>query len=261
MFPTLVRIGSFHIYSYGLLLFISFLIGTKMVEIRAKRFGVSGESITNLALLTLIMVVLGARLLYVIFHWGEFNRDLLGIIAFWRGGLGGLMFFGGFILALVVGILYVRHEKMPIYKILDAIAPSLVLGEGLTRIGCFLNGCCFGKPTSSFLGVVFPYHSAAGYTFSVPIHPTQLYSSAAGFILFGAALILERKHLKDGLLFGTILIFYSLFRFGIDFIRYYEDKSNFWVNQVIALAFFVCAIIFTIIILKRKKNPDQKVAE
>jgi phosphatidylglycerol:prolipoprotein diacylglycerol transferase len=223
-----------------------------MVEVRAKKFGVSSEAVTNLALLTLIMVVVGARLLYVIFHWQEFNHDLIGIIAFWRGGLGGLMFFGGLILALVVGLLYARHEKMPILKLLDAIAPALVLGEGLTRIGCFLNGCCFGKPTHSFLGILFPRYSPAGYTFHVPIQPTQLYSSLAGFILFGLALILERKHWRDGLLFGIIMIFYALFRFSIDFVRYYENSSNFWVNQIIALCFFTGTIIFTIYILKKK---------
>jgi phosphatidylglycerol:prolipoprotein diacylglycerol transferase len=256
MYPTLIKIGSFHIYSYGLFLFLSFLIGTKLVEVRAKKFGVKSDSITNLALLTLIMVVIGARLLYVIFHWSEFSNDLVGIIAFWRGGLGGLMFFGGFILALVVGILYVRHEKMPVYKILDSIAPALVLGEGLTRIGCFLNGCCFGKPTGSFLGMVFPHHSAAGYTFSEAIHPTQLYSSLAGFVLFAIALILERKRLKDGVLFGIILVLYSLFRFGIDFVRYYEDAANFWGNQIIALGFFVLALIFLVIRLKSKPKAE-----
>lgn len=253
MFPIILRIGGLHIYSYGLFLFISFLIGTKMVEVRAKKFGVASESVTNLALLTLIMVVVGARLLYVIFHWAEFSGDLIGIIAFWRGGLGGLMFFGGFILALGVGIIYARHKKMPLLKMLDAVTPAIVLGEGLTRIGCFLNGCCFGKPTNSFPGVVFPDHSAAGDTFSCPIHPTQLYSSFAGFVLFISALILEKKHLKDGLLFGIIMMFYALFRFGIDFVRYYENQANFLVNQSIALAIFVCALIWTIIRAKRPR--------
>lgn len=257
MYPTLIRIGSFQIYSYGLFLFLSFVIGTKLVESRAKKFGVSSESITNLAMLTLIMVIIGARLLYVIFHWHEFRNDLIGIIAFWRGGLGGLMFFGGFIFAMVAGILYVRHKKMPVYKMLDAIAPALVLGEGLTRIGCFFNGCCFGKPTGSFLGVIFPRHSAAGYTFHVPVHPTQIYSSLAGFVLFITALILEKKHYKDGVLFGIILIFYSLFRFGIDFVRYYEDGANFWVNQVIAIGFFLVALGYTIVRIKSKPSSEN----
>jgi phosphatidylglycerol---prolipoprotein diacylglyceryl transferase len=254
MYPTILRIGNFHIYSYGVLLFISFLLGTKLVEMRAKKFGVESSKITDLALLILIMVVVGARMLYVIFHWSEFNQHLISIIDFWHGGLGGLMFFGGFVLALVVGVIYIRKEKMPIYKMLDAVAPAIVLGEGLTRIGCFLNGCCFGKPTHSFLGCLFPRYSPAGSIFHVPIQPTQLYSSLAGFILFITALVLEKKHLRDGLLFGIIMMFYALFRFGIDFVRYYENNANFWVNQVISLTFFIGAVIFTIYIFKKKRT-------
>ncbi|MCX7784851.1 MAG: prolipoprotein diacylglyceryl transferase [candidate division WOR-3 bacterium] len=252
MHPIILRIGNLNIYSYGLFLFISFLIGTKIVESRAKKFGVHPDKITNLALIVLVAVIVGARLFYVIFHWSEFADDLIGIIAFWRGGLGGLMFYGGFLFGLLFGILYAKKEKMPLLKMLDAIAPAVVLGEFFTRIGCFLNGCCFGKPTNSLLGVVFPKHSAAGYTFDCPVHPTQLYSSLAGLLLFILALILEKKHLKPGILFGIILLLYSLFRFGIDFVRYYENSTNFWVNQIVALSLAIFAIIFIIIRTRSK---------
>lgn len=251
MYPILIKIGNLHIYSYGVMLFLSFLIGLKLVEYRAKKFGVEPNKVADLALITLISVIVGARLLYVIFHWSEFANDLIGIIAFWRGGLGGLMFFGGFILAFITGIIYVHRQKLPLLKMLDAVTPALVLGEGLTRIGCFLNGCCFGKPTSSFLGITFPPNSAAGYTFSCPVHPTQLYSSLAGFILFIATLILEKKHLKDGVLFGVIIMIYALFRFGIDFLRYYENTANFLINQIIAIIIFIVALVFTVIRIKK----------
>lgn len=252
MHPILIRIANFQIYSYGVMLFLSFLIGTKLVEVRAKKFGVDPAKITDLAILVLVAVIIGARFLYVVFHWTEFQNDLIGTIAFWRGGLGGLMFFGGLLFALIAGLIFVRRNKLPMLKMLDAIAPSIVLGEGLTRLGCFLNGCCFGKPTNSFLGVIFPSESAAGCTFDIPIHPTQLYSSLAGFILFITALILEKKRLKDGLLFGIIMMFYTLFRFGIDFVRYYENSANFWGNQIIAFGLFILALIFTIAQYKRK---------
>ncbi len=253
MYPIIFRIGDLNIYAYGLFLFISFLIGTKIVEYRAQRFGVHPDKITNLALIVLIAVILGARLFYVIFHWSEFASDLIGIIAFWRGGLGGLMFYGGFLFGLLAGILYARKAKMPLLKMLDAITPAIMLGEFFTRLGCFLNGCCFGKPTNSLLGITFPKHSAAGYTFECPVHPTQLYSSFAGLILFVFALILEKRQLKSGVLFGIILLFYSLFRFGIDFVRYYENATNFWANQIIALGLSIFAIAFIIIRIKGKQ--------
>lgn len=225
------------------------------MESRAKRFGVEPKKITDLALWVLLAVVLGARLFYVAFHWDEFRYDPVGIFRFWGNppGLSGLMFYGGFLGAFVAGLIYVWLTGLPLWKMLDAVAPALVLGEGFTRIGCFLNGCCFGKPTGSPLGVVFPSNSAAGAQFpDVPIHPTQLYSSFAGFVLFGLALWLERRKLKPGVLFGIILLLYSLFRFGIDFVRYYENAANFWGNQIVALSLGLLGVVLIIVLSIRK---------
>lgn len=253
MFPVILRLGTLQIYSYGLMLFISFLVGIWLVERRAKRFGVESKTITDLALWILLAVVVGSRLFYVAFHWEEFKDDLIGVIAFWRGGLAGLMFYGGFLGAIIAGLVFVRARRLPLVKMLDAVTPSIVLGEGFTRIGCFLNGCCFGEPSSGFCAMEFPLHSPAGATFPhQAIHPTQLYSSLAGFLLFGVALLLERRRLKEGVLFALILVLYSLFRFGIDFVRYYENASNFWGNQVVALGLTVIGIVLLVVFQRRR---------
>lgn len=259
MFPIILRLGSLNIYSYGLMLFISFIVGIKIVERRAKKFGVDPKKITDLALVILIAVVVGSRLLYVIFHWGEFKNDLIGIIAFWRGGLAGLMFYGGLVGAILAGIIYAKSQRMPLLKMLDAVAPAIVLGEFFTRIGCFLNGCCFGKPTSLPCGIVFPYNSPAGYTFhNTAIHPTQLYSSLAGLSLFFVALWLEKRRLKEGVLFFIIMTLYALYRFLIDFVRYYEDTGNFWINQAISIGFIVLSAIMLFYVNKRKVHVAKK---
>ncbi len=255
MLPVLIRIGNFQLYSYGVMLFISFVLGIMIVEHRAKRFGVEPKRITDLALWVLLAVVVGSRLFYVAFHWDEFRNDLLGIIRFWGNppGLSGLMFYGGFLGAFIAGLVFVWLNRLPLLKMLDAVAPALVLGEGFTRIGCFLNGCCFGKPTTCPLGMVFPAGSAAGAQFpNQTIHPTQLYSSLAGFVLFGVALLLERRRLKPGVLFSIILLLYSLFRFGIDFVRYYEDAANFWGNQAVALSLSLLGLLLIVILSCRK---------
>ncbi|UCG44153.1 MAG: prolipoprotein diacylglyceryl transferase [candidate division WOR-3 bacterium] len=259
MFPTILKIGGIHIYSYGLMLFISFVVGIWLVERRAKKFGVEPKVITDLALWILLAVVVGSRLFYVAFHWSEFRDDLIGIFAFWRGGLAGLMFYGGFLGAIIAGLVFVKVRKLPVLKLLDAVTPAIMLGEGFTRVGCFLNGCCFGKETSSFLGVSFPLSSPAGATSGgQAIHPTQLYSSAAGFILFGLALLLERRRLKDGVLFASMLILYSLFRFGIDFVRYYENASNYWGNQVVALGLTAAGVVLLILFQRRRQDSAHK---
>ncbi len=255
MLPVLIRIGNFQLYSYGVMLFISFVLGIMIVERRAKRFGVEPKRITDLALWVLLAVVLGSRLFYVAFHWDEFRNDLVGIIRFWGNppGLSGLMFYGGFLGAFIAGLVFVWLNRLPLLKMLDAVAPALVLGEGFTRIGCFLNGCCFGKPTTCPLGMVFPAGSAAGAQFpNQAIHPTQLYSSLAGFVLFGVALLLERRKLKPGVLFGIILLLYSLFRFGIDFVRYYEDAANFWGNQAVALGLSLLGLVLIVVLSRRR---------
>jgi len=259
MFPIILKLGPLNIYSYGLMLFISFVVGIKIVEHRAKKFGVDPKKITDLALVVLIAVVVGSRLLYVIFHWGEFKDDLIGIIAFWRGGLAGLMFYGGLVGAILAGILYAKSQKMPLLKMLDAVAPAIVLGEFFTRIGCFLNGCCFGKPTDSACGIVFPQNSPAGYIFpNTKIHPTQLYSSLAGLSLFFFALWLEKRKLKEGLLFFIVMALYSFYRLMIDFVRYYEDTGNFWINQAISIGLIGVSVLMIFYVNRRKVRVAKK---
>ena len=259
MFPTILKLGGLHIYSYGLMLFLSFVCGIAIVESRAKKFGVDPKLVTDLALWVLLSVVLGSRLFYVAFHWSEFSNDIIGIIAFWRGGLAGLMFYGGFLGGIIAGVVFVLVRRLPVRRFMDAVIPAIMLGEGLTRIGCFLNGCCFGAPTSCFTGMVFPHNSPAGATFpDMAIHPTQLYSSAAGFILFGLALVLERRNLKSGVLCGILLVAYSLFRFGIDFVRHYENAANLWGNQIVALGLTAVGLVLIVIFQRMPRQAAPK---
>ncbi len=259
MHPILLKLGTLNIYTYGLMLFISFVVGIKLVEYRTKKFGVEPKKITDLALIVLLAVVLGSRLLYVIFHWSEFSSDLIGIIAFWRGGLAGLMFYGGLVGAILAGLLYAKSQKLPLLRMFDAVAPAIVLGEFFTRIGCFFNGCCFGKPTDLPCGMIFPSDSPAGYIFqNTAIHPTQLYSSLTGLSLFIIALWLERRKLKPGILFFFIMGLYSLYRFVIDFVRYYEDQGNFLINQIISMILIAGSFIMIIYLNKRKINVAKK---
>lgn len=245
MHPILFRIGGFTLYSYGLMLLLAFLVGIYMTERRAAKIGIDPKKVSDLGLWILIGAVVGSRLLYVALHWGEFSSDPIEIIAFWRGGLAGLMLFGGFLGGFLAGLLYVKKQKLPLLKMMDLVAPALAFGLFLVRIGCFLNGCCFGKPFS--LGIVFPSYCAAGYTFpGIRIHPTQLYTSLAGLIIFFILLKIEKRKPRLGALFGAYLILHAGFRFGIDFIRYYENAANLWTNQIIALALVAVGIMLVL---------------
>jgi phosphatidylglycerol:prolipoprotein diacylglycerol transferase len=212
------------------------------------------EFTTYLAMWVLFSAIFGSRLLYVVLHWNQFSSDIVGTFAFWRGGLQGLIFYGGLIGALGMGVLFIAVNRLPLLKVLDAAIPSIVLGEFFTRIGCFLNGCCFGKACRLPWAVTFPPGSPASVV-GGPVHPTELYSSLAGLILFGIALFFERRRWRPGVLFGVMLTLYSLFRFLIDFVRYYENAANLWTNQYVALGLAVIGLVVVLIAHRRPVLP------
>ena len=244
MRPILIQVGELGIPSYGLMLAVSFIFAILFVKRAARRFNVSPIIIENLAFYLMLGVIIGGRVLYVIFHWTHYENDILGIFRFWEGGM---MFFGGLIGGFLAAVLYLKKEKISIPLISDIVAPAIALGQFFTRIGCFLNGCCFGKPSSLPWAVKFPDECVAGVSpvGEYTLHPTQIYSS-----LFGLALFfflwnrLYRPH-KTGTIFALYLIFSGGFRFGIDFIRYYENSANFWINQVISVGLIIVgAVVF-----------------
>ncbi len=251
MRPTLIQIGELGIPSYGLMLALSFLVAILLVKRAAKHFSISPVVIENLAFYLMLGVIIGGRLLYVMFHWPQYEHDLLGIIRVWEGGM---MFYGGFLGALIASLFYLHRENLSVLLFGDLIAPAIALGEFFTRIGCFLNGCCFGTPSSLPWAITFPEHCVAG---SSPVgdyalHPTQIYTA-----LFSVALFfflnkrLYRKH-TTGEVFSLYLIFSGIFRFSIDFIRYYENAANFWINQIIALALVLVGLVIFAHALRKK---------
>ncbi|MCK4272544.1 prolipoprotein diacylglyceryl transferase, partial [bacterium] len=152
MHPILFRIGPFALRSYGLMLALSFFLGILLAGRRLKRMGGDQTKMIDLAVVIILASVIGSRLFYVVFHWNEFSGHFLDIINPFNNaqgiGIAGLSMDGGVFLAILCGLLFLRLRKQPILLTLDALAPSFALGIFLTRMGCFLNGCCFGKPTN-----------------------------------------------------------------------------------------------------------------
>lgn len=229
MHSKLFEIGPLEIHSYGLMLAISFLVGIYFSMNRAKKQGIDQNKIIDLSVVIVISAILGARFLYVIFHLEEFKGHWLDTINPFQSsgqiGIAGLTMLGGFVAAVGFGLLYLKTKKLPVLKIADIVVPALGLGIFITRIGCFLNGCCFGTPTDVPWGVVFPSESPAGYCFpDQHIHPAQIYSSLYGLLIFGAIIFLERIKKFDGFLLYLFFIFYGISRFTVDMFRYYENS-------------------------------------
>jgi phosphatidylglycerol:prolipoprotein diacylglycerol transferase len=147
-----------------------------------------------------------------------------------------------------VTIWWLRRSGVDAWAAADAMAPSVALGLGLTRIGCFLSGCCFGTPTELPWGVVFPPESHAGSIHpGVPLHPAQLYDALIGFTIFGVLLALDKKRMPRGHLFVTLILLTSATRFLLDFVRTYDHTAfpipavPLTLNQLVTLVLFVWA--------------------
>ena len=243
MHRTLIDFGWMQIHSYGFFLAISFAIGIWFAGRRAEKRGIPAERITDVSLIIIVATVVGARALYVFAHLGQFSGRWLDVFRTWEGGL---TMYGGAVPATILGMWFLRRWGIDAWKAADAIVPSMALGLGFTRVGCFLSGCCFGAPTDLPWGVLFPPESHAGALHpGVPLHPAQLYASATGFALFGFLLWIDRKPLAEGRLFLTFLALYSVARFLFDMVREYDPTAYpiavipLTLNQLVSIAVFL----------------------
>lgn len=257
MQPVLFKVGAFELRGYGLMLALSFLLGIMLAVHRAKKRDVNPNHVMDLSVIILISAIVGSRFLYVVAHLDEFRGHWLDTINPFQSsgqiGLAGLTLLGGVILSFISSFVYLRQKKLPFLRFADVVIPSVGLGIFLTRIGCFLNGCCYGLPCEhGHLCVTFPADSAAGSVFpGVPLIPTQLYSSLYGLIIFVALLAMDRKKHFEGYLFYWFLILYGISRFIIDIFRYYESSMVLFkigglglsVNQGISILFVIAGIV------------------
>ena len=240
------------------MLAFALLIATYIAARRAKKEGIPSQIIFDLGLLILVSAVVGAHIFHVLQHPRSYG-SLLDIVGIWQGGLSGLAFYGGFIMALVVGSIYLRWRKLPIADVTDILAPPMMLGVGIGRVGCFLAGCCFGRSTSLPWGVTFPENSLATLELGrmEKVHPTQLYSSISLLSMFAILLIL-RRHIKiRGLLFLLSILMYSIHRFFIDFLRYYtpdERMGSLATSQVVSIIAAVAAVAVMIFLIIRQTS-------
>jgi phosphatidylglycerol:prolipoprotein diacylglycerol transferase len=252
MHPEILHIGALHLRFYGLALTVSFLIGTHLAIKRARRSNVPEDFVVWLALVILLLAVVGSRALYVVTHWAEFGDGFSNVFMLWEGGL---TMYGGVVAAVVGGIAFIRSRGFPVWEVTDILTPSLALGEAITRIGCFMNGCCFGIPTRLPWGVVFPEDSFAAAVFGMAaIHPSQLYSAGLALLVLGFVLWLDRRRRFEGQLFWSYILTSAIARFFIDFTRYYGDGDrvgelgflSFNNNQLIAVG-----LVFTSLMMMR----------
>ena len=206
MHPIAFDLGGFAIHWYGVLLAVGMLAGVWTATRRCVLDKLQPTVITDLAPWLVGGVIVGARTLYVISYWDvQFAGKPLWHIFNLRSG--GLVFYGGLIGAVAATYIYLKVKKLPVWKVADAMAPSIALGHAIGRIGCLMFGCCFGRVCDLPWAVQFPEGHPTHPDY---LHPTQIYESLLHFALYLRLAWLYRRKKFDGQVFGMYLVVYAL---------------------------------------------------
>lgn len=249
MYNDLFTVFGLTVHGYGLMIGLGVVASLLLSWSRARRLGKSEDMVSTMTILAVIIGFMGGKLFFLLTHWSFFLSDPRGAL-----GSGGFVVYGGIIFGFAVCWLYARMKGERLIPWSDLLLPGVALAQGFGRIGCFLAGCCYGAPTDSPLGVVFP----AGCQFAptgVRLWPTQLFSAAGDLILAGVLLWAEKKNNYEGKVTVWYLILYSIGRFLIEFLR--DDiRGSVGVlsaSQFIGLFIFAAALALRHV-LKRRGN-------
>jgi len=240
MCPIFIQVGPVTLYSYGLMVAVGFLVALALVGRHAVKEGLDRTKIQGVGLAGLVGGLLGARAGYVALHWRFFQSNPMEIV---RLDHGGLVFFGGLLVGVFSGLWTARRVELPLWKTLDLMVPPLILAHAIGRLGCFLNGCCYGKPSSVSWAVAFPMDG-------ILRHPTQLYEAFFLSLLFLALLRLESRRPLAGTVFLSYGVLYGTWRFFVEFLRSDPGRQTFGLlgmtfSQTISVVgVAVCAIWF-----------------
>jgi len=245
MFPILFKYGSFYIPTYGVLVALGFLAGLAVTTRLARRVGLPSEQITNLAVYCAIAGIVGAKLFMFLFDLRDYINDPGQIFSLETLQAAGV-FHGGFIVALLVAIWYMRKYTLPVLGTMDVFAPGVAIGQAIGRIGCFAAGCCWGKECSLPWGVRFRSNFASPVPLDKTLHPVQLYESAADLLIFAILYYRATRKHAPGQIIGLYLTLYSVARFTIEFFRVHEQSliGPFSITQWIALGLLALGIAF-----------------
>jgi phosphatidylglycerol:prolipoprotein diacylglycerol transferase len=229
---VLFHIGGFALYSYGVMLFAAFLAGVFVARSELNRRGLDGSSIYLIAAVAAVTGVIGARVFYVLGNLRSFYGNWGQLFDL---NMRGLVFYGGLALAVPSCLLLVRWMKLPLGAVSDAVGLAMPLSLAIARVGCFLNGCCGGKPSSLPWAVTFPGSST-------PVHPTQLYEMILDLAAFAFLLWARKRQHRDWDLFLLSLACYGMIRFVVEFFRTHADPHAAIFFQVMSLVLAAFAL-------------------
>lgn len=244
----LFTIGKFTIHGYGFMIGLGILCCVLLGMYRARKRNMSEEAVLDIAIYGVLGGFIGAKLLFVLVEFESFIKNPMMIIA-----SEGFVVYGGIIAGVLAAILYCRHKKLIFLEYFDLLMPSVALAQGFGRIGCLLAGCCYGRPTDSFLGIVFPKGCMAPS--GIKLLPTQIFSSIGDFVMAGILICFARKSKKAGNVGILYMFLYSIGRFLIEMFR--SDNrgglGSMSTSQIISIGILALAVLLSVI--NNRKKP------
>ncbi len=252
---TIPIFGGVKVFGYGAMLVLAFVGSTWLATWRARRERLNPEVILDMAFWVFFCGLVGARLFYCIQYWGHGIHSVLDVVQYWKGGI---VYYGGILGGTIAFFVYRRFRPFPLRPYLDAQAPAIMVGTFFGRLGCFLNGCCYGDVCDLPWSVSFPVASppwdyevsrgliekaAAG---SLPLHPTQIYSALDSLVILVLLQAFYPLRRRDGEVMGLLMVTYPVTRFLIEYLR--NDEGVFYagmtISQNVSLALLACGFLY-----------------
>ncbi|MBI3940900.1 MAG: prolipoprotein diacylglyceryl transferase [Acidobacteria bacterium] len=239
MYPVFLRVGSLTLYTHGVLTAFAFLAGIWLALRHAQKQNMDPDRLNQLFIYILISSIVGARLFSVLFD-GEFQwyrAHPSEILKVWQGGL---VYYGGFIFAVVTSVIFLNLRRMPFWTTSDVLAPAVSLGQVIGRIGCLAAADSWGKPTQVAWAITYTDPDALA-PLNVPLHPTEFYMVLGNLLIFSLLLWRRRRKNFEGQIFLEYGICYSIIRFGIEFYR--DDPRGMWFGDLLSTAQIISILL------------------
>ena len=261
MYPELFSIGPITIYSYGVLLAASYLLGLWLAMRRARQWGLDPTRVLDLGIYIIIAALIGAKLLLFVVDFDQFSASPQDLLSLARSGG---VFYGGLILAVVVAFWYISRHKLPFWTTCDVFAPGIALGHVTGRLGCLAAGCCYGKPTDVAWAITFTNPLAAanvGTPLGIPLHPTQIYEAGAELLILVILLATERRGRPfAGRTFWSYMLLYAISRYVVEIYRG-DPRGEFFgvsTSQFISLVLAPLSIVMLVWLSRSSPETPQE---
>ena len=262
--------GGLKVFGYGTMLVLAFVFSTWLAWWRAKRERLDPEVIIDIAFWLFLFGMIGARLFYCIEYWGTEIKSIWDALQYWKGGV---VYYGGIVGGTIAFFVYRHFKPFPLRPFLDVVAPSIAVGTLFGRLGCFLNGCCYGDICNYPWAISFPKYSppwgqhvnlgliSRAAAQSLPVHPTQLYSALDALVILLLLTAYYPLRRRDGEVMGILMLTYPISRFLIEYLRNDEPAffAGFTISQNISIALLVSAFAYWVWLstLPKERHRDR----